>query len=169
MNKQRLGLWLLLVAIIGWFAVVRPQLSTFSDNALQVKTKDVEAASYQTRLNHVKAIKDAGAATQAKLASYFLAMPSLSQVPEALVMIENLGSSTGIVFNSVSVGAPTGSEVPVSISFTGNLTTTSNFLNAVYDNIRTADITSQTVTADKSGNLVFNIQLGFIYQGTGAQ
>ncbi len=166
-KKLRLGLLLLVVAIIGWFSVVRGQLKVFSDNVLQVKVKETESTAYTTRLDHVKTIKSAGSTTQNKLTAYFLAMPRLSQVPEVLVMIESIGTSSGIVFNSVSVGTPDGSQVPVSVSFTGSVATTSNFLDAVYNNVRTAIVKSQTITSDRSGNLTYNIQLGLIYQGQG--
>lgn len=180
-KHSRLGILLLLVAVIGWFGVVRGQIKTFSELSLTAKARSVELESHTQRLADLRFIKDQGETVQKTLRSMFLAMPRQSQVPEVLVMIESIGANSGIIFNSATLGTPSGSsaaaavaseittasvaEVPVNISFTGSLDNTLRFIDAVQKNIRTAIIRSQTITADPSGNMSVTMQLGLVYQG----
>lgn len=166
MKKQsRLGLTLLAVAVIGWFAVLKPQVGVFSDRALQVKALSEEVSSYDQRLKDITDIKGKGDVVTAQLKSLYLAMPRSSQIPETLVMVESIAGTSGVVLSSASVSAPSDSEVPVTLGFRGNTTTISKFLDAIYANIRTASIKSQSITSDGSGNLTVSIGLGLVYQG----
>lgn len=162
---KSLGIILLFVAILGWFAVIRPQISAFSEQALAVKIKVEEVKSYQQRISDLDTIKTKGGAVTATLEALFLAMPKSSQIPEVLVMIDSLGSRSGVVLDAATVGTPTSGEVPVTMSFTGNLSSVINFLDAINENVRTAIIKSQAITADNSGNMTVNIQIGLVYQG----
>lgn len=164
-GHSRVGILLLLVAIIGWFAVLRPQINVFSDRALLAQAKGKEVKSYNQRISDLKVIRDQGEGVQKVLRSMYLAMPRQSQIPEVLVMIESIGNSSGITFSAVTVGSPSGNEVPVSIAFNGNLASVNQFLSAVYKNVRTAIVKNQTITADKAGNMAVNMQLGLVYQG----
>ena len=172
--KSHIGILLLLVAVIGWIAVVRPQITNFSDQSLQVKVADTELKSYNQRIADLQSIRSQGTAVADLLNKMYLAMPRSSQIPEVLVMIESIGSKTGVVMSGVSLGTATAggtvtssaiSEVPVSISFTGTLDSVTKFLDQIRDNIRTASVQSQTITADKSGVLSVSLQLGLVYQG----
>jgi len=166
-NQSRLGLILLFVAIFGYTVVLRSQLATFSDKALQVKVVSEETKSYEQRIADIAEIKKQGDVVQETLKSMFLAMPKSSQIPEALVMIDALASNSGVVLTSASVGAAAGSELPVSLSFGGDLTSVTKFLDAIHANIRTAVVKSQSISADVAGNLTINLQLGLTYQGGG--
>ena len=166
MNKiKKLGIILLFVAVLGWFAVVRPQISAFSEKSLEVKVRAEEVKSFQQRLNDLKTIEAQGSAVTNTLEALFLAMPRSSQIPEVLVMIDALGSRSGVVLDAATVGTPSGGEVPVSMSFTGSLSSVTSFLDAINENVRTAIIKNQAVTADQSGNMTVNIQIGLVYQG----
>src|SRR5205823_3858496 len=94
-----------------------------------------------------------------------LAMPTASQVPEVLVMIESIGSSAGVNFSTVSVGTPDGTQVPVTLTFSGNQDAVNHFLDAVNNNVRTATLKNQAVTTDATGVLNVTTQLGLSYQG----
>ena len=162
---KSLGIILLFVAVLGWFAVIRPQISAFSEKSLVVKVRAEEVKSFEQRIDDLKTIKAQGSAVTDTLEALFLAMPKSSQIPEVLVMIDALGSRSGVVLDAASVGTATGGEVPVSMSFTGSLGSVTNFLNAINENVRTAIIKNQSVTADDSGNMTVNIQIGLVYQG----
>lgn len=165
MKERHLGLWLLLIALIGWFAVLRGQIQSFSDNSLETAVRDKEMRSYQTRLDQVKQIKQNSAAFQQTIQALYVAMPRLGQIPEVLVMMENAGNAAGVVFSGVTVGSPTGNEVPVSVAFAGKLSDVTNFLSALNKNVRPISIKNQTITSDKSGNMSVTMQLGLAYQG----
>ncbi|HSX42145.1 MAG TPA: type 4a pilus biogenesis protein PilO [Candidatus Saccharimonadales bacterium] len=164
-KKRHLGLILLLAAIVGWFGLINGQVKAFSANTLDAKVANLEVASYNQRLSDLDAIRAQGSGVTATLTALFLAMPKAAQVPEVLVMVEGLGSSSGVTFNEVNVGTPDGSQVPVHLSFTGSQAAVSAFLSAVNKNIRTAVVKSQSVATDQSGNLNVTIQLGLVYQG----
>jgi len=165
MKKRRYGLILLVLAVFGWFAGVRPQLRTFEEHSLNHKIKIEEVASYTQRLNDIELIQGQGEAVQKNLQALYLAMPSSTQIPEVLVMIEALGASTGIVFSTASVGNPTSSEVPVALTFSGSLEATTSFLNAVYSNIRAVSVKSQSLSSSEGTNLTVTMQLGLVYKG----
>lgn len=162
---KSLGILLLFVAILGWFAVIRPQISTFSEKALEVKIRTEEVNSYQQRINDLDTIKTQGSVVTATLEALFLAMPKSSQVPEVLVMIDSLSSRSGVVLDAATVGTPSAGEVPVAMSFTGSQGSVTKFLDAINDNVRTAIIKNQAITSNSSGNMTVNIQLGLVYQG----
>jgi Tfp pilus assembly protein PilO len=164
-KKNRLGLILLLLAIVGWFGVINGQINSFANNSLQTKVLNVEVNSYNQRIADLDFIRSQGSAVTATLTDLFLAMPKASQVPEVLVMMEGIGSNAGITFNDVNVSVPDGSQVPVTMSFTGNQASVTGFLDAVYKNIRTVAVKSQSIGVDQSGNLNVTMQLGLIYQG----
>jgi Tfp pilus assembly protein PilO len=164
-KKTNIGLLLLLLAVFAWFAVVRGQIKVFSDRSLEAKVKNEEYRSYNTRLEDLKTIKSQGDAITQTLQSLYLAMPRESQIPEVLVMIESIGASSGVVFNSVTVGSPTADEVPVSLSFSGNLSSVTGFLGTLRNNVRTAIVKNQSMSAEANGNMTVTMQLGLIYQG----
>lgn len=164
-KKRHYGLLLLLAAIIGWFGVINGQVKKFATNSLQVKVATTELASYDQRLKDLDYIRSQGNAVTSTLTALYLAMPKSSQVPEVLVMMEGLGSTSGVTFSEVNVGTPDGTEVPVHLSFTGSQSSITAFLAAVNKNIRTAIVKSQSITADQSGNLNVTMQLGLVYQG----
>lgn len=162
---KSLGILLLFIAILGWFAVIRPQISAFSEKALEVKIKSVEVSSYQQRIDDLNTIKTQGDSVTSTLEALFLAMPKSSQIPEVLVMIDALGSRSGVVLDAATIGTPSSGEVPVALSFTGSLGSVTSFLNAINENVRTAIIKNQSITSDDSGNMTVNIQIGLVYQG----
>lgn len=166
-KQSRLGLLLLLVAVIGWFAVLKPQISVFSTRATQVKVLNVEFKSYQQRLTDIGDIKSKGDVVTNNLKAMFLALPKSSQIPETLVMIESMASNSGVVLSSATVGTPVDSQVPVAIGFSGNLTAVSKFLDAIYANVRTATVKNQSISSDGNGNLTVAISIGLYYQGGG--
>jgi Tfp pilus assembly protein PilO len=161
-----LGLLLFIVAVVAWFVVVKGQIKSFSENSLAAEAKNAELTSYKDRYSQVdKIVTQGGADASARLDAYFLALPKLPQIPEVLVMIEQMGNSSGLVFNAVGVGTPSNGEVPVTITFGGSLTSIDNFLNTLYTNVRTVRVKSQVLTADKSGTLSVSMQLSLVYQG----
>lgn len=164
-KKRHYGLLFLLAAIVGWFGLIGGQIQKFSDSTLRVKVLNTEIASYNQRISDLDSIRRQGASVTNTLTALYLAMPKSSQVPEVLVMVEGLGSASGITFNDVNVGTPDGTLVPVTLSFTGSQISVVQFLTAVNKNIRTALIKNQSIAADTSGNLNVTIQLGLIYQG----
>jgi len=164
-KRFNLGVILFMVAVAAFFTFVRPQLKTLSENLLIAKARTEELSSYQQRLADVNYVKQQGDSVQSTLKALYLAMPSSSQVPEALVMIESLGSSKGINFSNADLGSATDNELPVSLTFSGNLSTVSQFMDGLYDNIRTVVVKSQTISADETGSLTVRLQLGLVYRG----
>lgn len=181
-SHSRIGIILLVVAIIGWFAVVRAQIDDFSEKTLTAKARAIELESHDQRISDLKLIKDQGDTVQRTLRAMYLAMPSQSQVPEVLVMIETIGANSGVVFSGVALGTPTGAsadistaldpstasnvaEVPVTVSYSGNLDSVNKFLTAVNQNVRTAKVKSQTINSDKAGAMNVTMLLGLVYQG----
>lgn len=164
-KKANRGIILLAVAILGFFAVVRPQTGVFAERSLEAKIKSEEVRSYEQRIEDLKFIRDRGATVQSVLTAQYLAMPRSSQIPEVLVMVESLAASAGVVLGNATIGTPSANEVPVTISFTGNIGSVNGFLNALNQNIRTVVVKDQTLVSDDGGNVNLNLSLGLIYQG----
>lgn len=166
MRRGHYGFVLLLLAVLGWFAVVRGQINQFSDQTATLKIKNTELESYQQRVADIERIKKEGDVVQRTLTAFYLALPRLSQVPEVLVIMESLGGTSGVVFSALNVGAPSAAEVPVGLTFSGTQNTVNTFLDALDKNVRTATVKNQSLTADKAGNLSVTMQLGLLYQGS---
>lgn len=164
-KKANRGIILLAVAVLGFFAVVRPQTGVFAERSLEAKIKSEEVRSYEQRIEDLKFIRDRGATVQSVLTAQYLAMPRSSQIPEVLVMVESLAASAGVVLGNATIGTPSANEVPVTISFTGNIGSVNGFLNALNQNIRTVVVKDQTLVSDDGGNVNLNLSLGLIYQG----
>ncbi|QQG49999.1 MAG: type 4a pilus biogenesis protein PilO [Candidatus Berkelbacteria bacterium] len=165
LNKSNRGFLLLLVAIIGWFFIVRPQINVFTERSLESKVKQEELFSYEQRIEDITFIRDKGESIQSVLRAQYLAMPKTGQIPEVLVMIEALAASSGVTLGSATVGEANGSEVPVTVAFTGGLGTVTSFLNSLHNNIRTVIIKDQSMIADNNGTLTVTMQLGLVFQG----
>lgn len=164
-TKSHRGILLLLIALIGWFFVVRPQIAVFAERSLDAKVVQEEAASYAQRVEDVAFIRDKGAVIQNVLTAQYLAMPKQAQIPEVLVMVEALAASSGLVLGSATIGEPSSNEVPVSISFTGSLGNVNAFLDTLHNNIRTVVVKDQALLADDSGTVTVTMQLGLVFQG----
>jgi len=162
---SKVGLFLLLFGILGLFVVVKPQIATFSEKAKETKSLKIEAESYDARLQQIDSIKAQGPAIQETLSRLYFAMPKEAQIPETLVMVESLISSSGASIGSLSIGTPSGTEVPVNVSFSGSLQSINDLLDAFYKNIRTVNVHSQSISSDPSGNVTVSLQAGLVYQG----
>lgn len=166
MRRGNYGFILLLIAILGWFALVRGQITQFASQTATLKVKNIELTSYQQRIQDIDDIRKNGDVVTRTLQAFYLALPRMSQVPEVLVIMESLGGTSGVVFSALNVGTPTAAEVPVGLTFTGTQNTVNTFLDALNKNVRTASVKNQSLTADKSGNLSVTMQLGLLYQGS---
>lgn len=164
-KHSRVGLILLFAAIIGWFAVLKPEIRTFSTRALKVRALSEEVVSYQQRLKDITDIKEKGDVITESIKLMYLALPKESQIPEVLVMIESIAGNAGVVLSSATVGTPSDSQVPVTLGFSGNATAVSKFLDALYNNVRTATVKNQSISSDGNGNLNISVTLGLVYQG----
>jgi Tfp pilus assembly protein PilO len=163
--KSNRGVLLLVVALMGWFFVVKPQLAVFAERSLEARVIQEENRSYAQRVEDITFIRDRGSVIQNVLTAQYLAMPRHAQIPEVLVMIEALAASSGVTLGNATVGDAASNEVPVSISFTGSQENVTNLLDALHDNIRTVIVKDQTLLADKGGLVTVSLQLGLIYQG----
>jgi hypothetical protein len=86
-----------------------------------------------------------------------------------LVMIESIGSQAGVTFSSATIGSPNPSDVPVSLSFSGDLAAVQRFLDTMNNNVRTVIVKSQNYSSDSTGTITANLQVGLVYQGKGAK
>jgi len=162
---MRWGYILFLLAIVGFFAVVRPQINKVSELLLEARVRALEVSSHAQRKKDLDDIQSKGETIQSILTAQYLAMPRSSQVPEVLVMIESLASKAGVVLGSATVAAATGGEVPVTLGFTGTLGQVNSFLDAVHNNVRTAVVRNQSLSAGEGGLINLTLQIGLVYQG----
>jgi Tfp pilus assembly protein PilO len=166
----------MIIALIGFVVLAVPQSKLFGSRSLTVKADTAELNSYNQRISDLDTLKS-NASFQNVINELYQAMPSDSEVPAALVTIGDLGANSGITFTGVNVGSTgaavssgsTVPTVPVTVSFSGSLSNVESFLNALYNNIRTVQVQSQTINSDNSGNLIVTMELGLVYQGGGNQ
>jgi type IV pilus assembly protein PilO len=119
----------LLVGLIGWFVLVRPQSSA-------IKNLKAEQATIQQQINDQRA-KTAAARSVPKIHVadvYRLAkaMPDTTDMPDLLLELSQLARDTGIQFDSI---APVKAEsrgtytvIPVTVTFNGNFFNLADFL-----------------------------------------
>jgi len=119
----------LLVGLIGWFVLVRPQSS-------QIKQLKAQEAAIQQQINDQRAKTAAARAVPkihvADIYRLAKAMPDSVDMPDLLLELSQLARETGITFDSLAPGpseAKSGyTVVPVTVTFEGNFFNLSDFL-----------------------------------------
>jgi hypothetical protein len=119
---------LLLVALIGWFALVAPQRSKASSLQQEIQDTELQIQSLQLAprgATHVK-IKVADLFRLSK------AIPTQLQMPDILLELNRVAGESGITFGSIAPHAPTVAAnyqvVPIDVVFRGNYYDLNDFL-----------------------------------------
>jgi type IV pilus assembly protein PilO len=119
----------LLVGLIGWFVLVRPQSS-------QIKSLKAQEAAIQQQIDDQRAKTAAARAVPkihvADIYRLAKAMPDSVDMPDLLLELSQLARATGITFDSIAPGpsVPKGgyTVIPVTVTFDGNFFNLSDFL-----------------------------------------
>jgi type IV pilus assembly protein PilO len=119
----------LLIGLIGWFAMVRPQSS-------QIKQLKAQEAAIQQQINDQRAKTAAARAVPkihvADIYRLAKAMPDSVDMPDLLLELSQLARETGITFDSLAPGTSTAKSgytvIPVTVTFEGNFFNLSDFL-----------------------------------------
>jgi Tfp pilus assembly protein PilO len=130
---------LLLVAIIGYFALISPKRSEASD--LKTQTASVQAQIDRNKMSpYAKALPAARAATVYRLAQ---AMPDDVAMADVILELNKIADDSGIAFNEITPQAPTtGTNYdvhPIKVVFSGNYYSLSDFLLRVRNLVRVHD------------------------------
>jgi hypothetical protein len=122
----------LVVGLIGWFALVRPQ-------AGQVKKLKAEQTAIQKQIDDQRqktaAARSAPKIHFADIYRLAKAMPNKTDMPDLLLELSQLARDSGIRFDSITpaaaetVGAY--SVIPISVTFSGNFFSLADFLYRV--------------------------------------
>ncbi len=119
---------LLLVALIGWFALIAPQRSKAS--SLQSQILDT-----QQQIRSLQLTPQGAAHIKIKIADLFRlskAIPTELQMPDILLELNRVAGECGITFASISPHAPTVAVgyqvVPIDVVFRGNYYDLNDFL-----------------------------------------
>jgi Tfp pilus assembly protein PilO len=129
---------LVLVAIIGYFALISPKHSTAA--SLKKQTAAVQA---QIDANRSTAFKQALPAVRA--ASVFrlaMAMPSQLQTPDIILQLNQLANDSGISFDQIQPGAADGATTdpfaaqPIQVKFSGSFYNLLAFLQRMRNLVR---------------------------------
>lgn len=132
---------LLLVAVIGFFALISPKRSTAA--SLKKQTAAVQA---QIAMNRSSAFTQAlPAVRSASVFRLAMAMPSQLQTPDVILQLDSLAQSSGISFDQIQPGAAaantTGSTdpfatEPISVKFSGSFYNLLAFLQRMRNLVR---------------------------------
>ena len=132
---------LLLVAVVGYFALVSPKRSTAA--SLKKQTAAVQA---QIAKNASTAFTQAlPAVRSANVFSLTQAMPNRLDTPGVILTLNSLASSSGISFDSISQGATASSAIgttdpfavePIQVQFTGSFYNLLAFLQRMRNLVR---------------------------------
>jgi Tfp pilus assembly protein PilO len=122
------GAALLLVVVVGWFALVAPKRSTAAD--LKEQT-----AAVQTQIDRNRSSAFARALPAVRSASVFSlakAMPNAVGMPDVMLELNQLATDSGISFDEITPQAPAADTAfdvePITMQFTGNFYNLSDFL-----------------------------------------
>jgi Tfp pilus assembly protein PilO len=115
------GAGLLLFALVGWLAVVRPQQTKAAS-----LSKEIESVQFQITQNRLLA-RPRTTQVAVRLADLFRltkAMPNDSDMPGILLELNRVAGQSGITFESITpqgeVATPTYRMVPIEVVLTGN-------------------------------------------------
>lgn len=134
---------LLLVTVVGYFALVSPKRSTAAD--LKKQTKAVQAQIDQNKSSaFTKALPAVRAANIFKLTQ---AMPSQLDTPDVILQLNQLAEDSNLTFDQVQPGAggSTGSTLdttdpfaaePIQVQFTGSFYNLLTFLQRLHNLVR---------------------------------
>lgn len=136
---------LLLVAAIGWFALISPKRSTAAD--LKKQTAAVNAQIEQNRSSaFTQALPAVRSASVFRLA---MAMPTQLQTPDVILQLDALAGESGISFDQIQPGSAGGSSVstgavnadpfatePISVKFSGSFYNLLAFLQRMRNLVR---------------------------------
>lgn len=122
---------LLIVVLVGWFALVGPKRA-------QSASLDEEIADYETKImlaTEAKKASDAPPEVEIRVADLFRlakAMPDREDMPGVILELNSVALSTGIAFVSIAPGTAVTREghysVPITLTFEGNYYDLTDFL-----------------------------------------
>ena len=122
---------LLIVVLVGWFALVGPKRA-------QSASLDEEIADYETKImlaTEAKKASDAPPEVEIRVADLFRlakAMPDREDMPGVILELNSVALSTGIAFVSIAPGTAVTREghysVPITLTFQGNYYDLTDFL-----------------------------------------
>ena len=133
---------LLLVVVIGWFALISPKRSTAAD--LKKQTVAVQAEIAKNRSSaFTQALPAVRSASVFRLA---MAMPTQIQTPDVILQLDALALQSGISFDQIQPGAAAASAAPatadpfatepISVKFSGNFYDLLAFLQRMRNLVR---------------------------------
>jgi Tfp pilus assembly protein PilO len=122
------GAALLLVVVVGWFALVAPKRSTAAD--LKEQTAAVQAQIDRNRSSaFARALPAVRSASVFRLAK---AMPDAVGMPDVMLELNQLATDSGISFDEITPQMPAADTAfdvePITMQFTGNFYNLSDFL-----------------------------------------
>jgi type IV pilus assembly protein PilO len=120
---------ILVVALAGWFLLVRPQGAKVTDLKRQATDVEQRIQAYHQQVAAARSAPKIEVADVYRLAK---AMPSKTDMPDLLLELSQLARDTGIRFDSISpqAGVVVGSYqvLPITVTFNGNFYNLSDFL-----------------------------------------
>jgi type IV pilus assembly protein PilO len=120
---------ILVVALAGWFLLIRPQGAKVTDLKRQASDVEQRIQAYHQQVAAARSAPKIEVADVYRLAK---AMPSKTDMPDLVLELSQLARDTGIRFDSISPQAAlaVGSYqvLPISVTFNGNFYNLSDFL-----------------------------------------
>jgi type IV pilus assembly protein PilO len=120
---------ILVVALAGWFLLVRPQGAKVADLKRQATDVEQRIQAYHQQVAAARSAPKIEVADVYRLAK---AMPSKTDMPDLMLELSQLARDTGIRFDSISPQAATAvgsyQVLPITVTFNGNFYNLSDFL-----------------------------------------
>jgi type IV pilus assembly protein PilO len=120
---------ILVVALAGWFLLVRPQGAKVTDLKRQATDVEQRIQAYHQQVAAARSAPKIEVADVYRLAK---AMPSKTDMPDLMLELSQLARDTGIRFDSISpqaaVAVGSYQVLPITVTFNGNFYNLSDFL-----------------------------------------
>jgi type IV pilus assembly protein PilO len=120
---------ILVVALAGWFVLVRPQGAKATDLKRQATDVEQRIQAYHQQVAAARSAPKIEVADVYRLAK---AMPSKTDMPDLVLELSQLARDTGIRFDSISpqaaVAVGSYQVLPITVTFNGNFYNLSDFL-----------------------------------------
>ncbi len=120
---------ILVVALAGWFLLVRPQGAKVTDLKRQATDVEQRIQAYHQQVAAARSAPKIEVADVYRLAK---AMPSKTDMPDLVLELSQLARDTGIRFDSISpqaaVAVGSYQVLPITVTFNGNFYNLSDFL-----------------------------------------
>lgn len=172
MNKNTVGFFLFILAIMIGIGAVYPKIQLVRDVSVQKEAELKVVAIKKLRLERLKLLTQTFDIESLKVSKVLSALPNEPAYPEALVSLETIARENGVSIQSLLPQTDTDEqEISITLAGEGGLTGVEAFLDALPKNDRPISVAAVSITKLNAQLVAFTltVRLPFVHVAGGLQ